>query len=795
MKINNYLLLLLLLPLGTFAQINYAVKGNVITINGDLPAGNIIALHATDSTFIKGTFFLDGNFELTDLNDKNILLKLTSLEFEDTFLDITYDNHPTLEVGEIVVEKSGVDLAEVVVKGIRPVYKQKSDGTVEVLIENTTLSASNSAVEILSKSPEVIVNQNGGIEVFGKGSAIMYLNGKRITDNQLSAIAPANIKKIEIIRNPSAKYDAEGGAVIHITTITQQHDGYQIKLQQNIDYSDFGGTVSRSSVNVNLNKGRFSSNANYSLKLGQDKEVLYTTRDRDAENVFLKTDVTTEWQRKFKNYSQYGLGLQYDLNESSYLSAAYTGYSFSLGGNQLSNNKITDGEGINFYESTIDRDEKYQNNSLSINYNKSIDTLGTTLFVGGEYAQFSSRSDNFITEESEGDDGNASRLLKNLLNLEVGILSGQVDFTKVYTNENALEVGAKHSQVKNISGLDFLASTDGINFSLEDNLSNAFDYREAISAAYLNFKGNFAKDLSYSIGVRSEYTTYDLKLSQIEHQKIADAYVDFFPNLSLNKRFSDNYNVNFSYSARISRPPYQILNPILIYQDPYTSVQGNPAIQAQRVHAFEVNSKLKQTTFKIGYSHYINPFGQTAIRGEDPKSYILKRINYEKLHILSTSLSRSFTYKGWTSTNTISLRYSNLMESGLGFERVTPRPNPYFYTNNRFNLSNSLKAEVTLTYYGDYYTGLHHRNSMYNIMLALEKSYFEQALTFRLIANDILHGFIASGTYNVGETDVYYNRRWSTNYFRFSVNYNFGKLKKGTYKNKSIGRAESDRAQ
>jgi len=83
---------------------------------------------------------------------------------------------------------------------------------------------------------------------------------------------------------------------------------------------------------------------------------------------------------------------------------------------------------------------------------------------------------------------------------------------------------------------------------------------------------------------------------------------------------------------------------------------------------------------------------------------------------------------------------------------------------------------------------------MYNLTLTLEKSFFDKALTGRFIANDIFHSVIASGDYNVGQTEVYYNRRWSTDYFRLSLSYNFGKLKKVNYKNKAIGQSENDRA-
>lgn len=796
MKKVMYLLATLMFPLMSFSQINYSIKGQVLTADGELPTGNVLILNPVDSSFIKGTSFFGEVFEITNIQQSEVLLKLTSsLEFKDQIIPIKHNGETVIDLGEIIVETQGIDLGAVVVTSKRPVYTQRPDGTVEVLIQNTTLAASNSVDEILSKSPEVVVDESGNLAVFGKGNAILYLNGKRITDSQLSLILPSNIKKIEIIRNPSAKYDAEGAAVINITTIKRADDGYQVSLKQNVSYSNFGGTNTYTSLNLNHRKNKFSSNAYYALQLGQERELLHTTRDRDAENVFLSSDLTTDWEYDFKNYSYYGLGTKYDINTESYLSLEYSGFLESLGGKTLSGNKIIDDFGSSFYESDIDKDELDINNSLSLNYNTTIDTLGSSLFIGGQYSNFNIDTDNFIEEKNVEENNTSLRFLKNVQDLNIDIVSGQADFTKVFKNDDVLEVGTKYSYIENDFNFDFMVSDNGSQFELDKDLSNNFLYQEHIAAGYFTFKSKLGAKTNYAIGVRSEYTKYNLELSQLAEEPIRDDYLKFFPNLSISRIFSDDYNLNFSYTSRINRPPYQRLNPVLIYQDRYTSVQGNPELKPQKVHAFEVNTKFKKVRFKIGYNYTIDPFGQTALRGDDPSSYILKRINYDEKHEFFTSLSRTFSNKWWTSTNTVNLKYTNIEENGFGFERVEPRPNLYFYTNNRFKLSNSLNAEVLFWYLGDNYEGLHHRQDMYNLSITLEKSFLDNALKCRLVANDIFHSFIASGNYNVGQTDVYYNRRWSTDYFRLSLMYNFGRLKKASYRNSAIGTSENNRVQ
>ena len=776
----------------SFSQINFSIKGKIIMEDGYLPSGNIIALHPKDSTFLSGDSFFDGIFELNDLTDDEVLIEFSSLEFDRTFLTIKYQNNLMIDLGEILVKNSQVALNEIVVKGRRPIYRQKSDGTVEVLIANTTLAASNSVQEILSKSPEIITDESGGISVFGKGNAILYLNGKRITSNQLAFISPSNIQKIEIIRNPSSKYDAEGGAVINISTIQRNDNGYQINLKQNVSHSDFGGTNFLSSVNFNHTYNRLSSNAYYTLLQGNDREQLYTTRDRKPEDIFLKTDLTTDWLRDYENTSSYGVGLQLDGENNNYVSIEYSGSLEQLGGNQISKNKITDDAGVSVFKSDIERDERETNNSISLNYNQVFDTLGTVLFFGGQFSDFQGNNDNLISEKTELENENLSRVLKNISGLDINIFSAQTDFTKKYKNKNTLELGAKYSFIKNSSSLDFLVADSDLNFISDSNLSNFFNYKEHISAGYFTFKSSFRKNINYEFGLRAEYTDYSLEVSS-ENDLIEDKYLNLFPNISTNITFTDNFNLNFSYAARINRPAYRRLNPVIIYQDPYTSIQGNPNLIPEKTHAFEVSSRLKKTTFKIGYNYTIDPLGARALRGDNDRSYILIPGNYDLRHSFFSSVSRTFSNDWWTSINTFSIRHTNIIDTQFEIERIEPRPSPYFYSNNIFRVSNLFNVEVLFWYLGDRYTGVTHRRESSNMTISVEKSFLNKKLKCRLIANDIFYKNIAAGSYNVGQTDIYFNRRWSTNYFRFSMIYNFGKLKKNNYKNKSIGESERNR--
>ncbi|WP_053004176.1 outer membrane beta-barrel family protein [Flavobacterium sp. ABG] len=781
------------LSLSANSQAIKSISGTVVNSKNEPVFGNVAVLSTIDSTLIKGGSFLDGKLLLTDINRDEVIIKLTSIEFVDTFITVKDQGKANVQLGNIKVKDGALTLNEVTVSSKVPLVRQKADGTLEVKVANTVLAASNSLNEILSKSPSLIVDTNG-VSVFGRGQAVIYLNGVKITSEQFSAIAVSQIDKIEIISNPSARYDAEGNAVVNIKTKRNTDAGYKGLINQNVSYSDFAGFNTFTSTNLNYKTGKLSLLGNYSIQLGKDREILKTTRKRDAQADFLISDLTTEWNRNFDNYSNYGLGMQYDIDDKNYISAEYSGYLEKLGGNQESVNEITNNSGVGLYTSDIRKNNSTYNNSISLNYNSVLDTLGSSLFIGTQSSAYKYNIDDLIFAKSEGN-ANSSNVLKNLIDHKIFISSSQIDYTKVLSSGSIWEAGAKISYVDNKSVLDFFSSDNGQDFTPETSLSNDFKYVENISAAYLNYRGKFNDKFSYGIGARTEFTDFSLTVdSEQGQQLIKDKYWNVFPNASLTVKLSDKISLNTSYSSRINRVPYRSLNPNIVYQDQFTSIQGNPDLVPEKSHSLEMSTNYNSYGFKIGYDYTTDPIDAAALRGSDANSYVLKGINLKERHNYFLTVSKSISNKWLTSTNNVSVRYTNLIDDQFNFQIMSPRPQIYLYSNNTIKVQNLFNIEVLAWYLGEKYYGLYYDKSRYNVTIGLEKSFFDKALRCRLIANDIFHSIIASGDYNVGETQIYYNREYNTSYVRVALSYNFGKLKKVTYKNTATGESESDRA-
>ncbi len=772
-------------------QIN-SISGKVVNAKNEPLMGNVMILSTIDSSLLKATSFQSASFELPGINQKAVLLKLTSLQFADTVIKIEYNGQEHINLGNISIKESWALLNEVQVTSKAPMVRYRPNGSVEVNVANTILATSTSASEILSRSPNIMIDEAGQVSVLGKGEAIIYLNGKRITREQMNAIPTSQISRIEIISNPSARYDAEGKAVINIITKVNMQEGIMGTASQHITTSNFWGTNANTFFDISYMKGKFSLVANYGLQLGKSREFLHTIRTRPVGVDYMNSDLTIDWRRKFNNYSNFGLGAQYNISEGNSILLAYNGYVEKQGGGQHSENIITTNTEESFYLSDLNVGQMRQNHTLVLNFNKAIDTLGSTFFIGSQYSYFNSKTDDFIDEYGTTNGVENSRLLNNNTGTKISIFTTQADYTKVFNARNKLDMGIKFSYASDKSATDFLVAETGQGYKLDSGMSNNFRYTENVPAAYINYSGIISKKIDFSIGARGEWTNYNLNTSFSNGSIIKNNYFNVFPNLAFSTTLHD-LKLRFSYASRITRPRYQGLNPYIIYQDRFTSIQGNPYMVPEKVQAFEIGINYKKYDFRVGYNYAVNPLTAAALRGDSANSYVLKGINLDKSHTLFASLSKSLNISWWSSLNTATLTYGKFIDSKFDYVFTRSKPDIYLYTSNTFDVKKLFKVQLLAWYMSNRSNG-RYENQRSTVTLGIEKSFIKNTLKLSLTANDIFHQSHASGTYDVGQTFVFYDRSYNTNYFRFIASYNFGKIKKSNYKIRSTGQTESGRA-
>ncbi|WP_158594707.1 outer membrane beta-barrel family protein [Ulvibacterium marinum] len=777
------------------AQAINSITGNVINSKNKVLLGNALIISPMDSTIVKGTSFFEGIFELTDLKEKRVLLKLTSLEFVDTYITVEYKGISEINLGNIIVAEANNELQEVVVIAKTPLVKERADGSIEVKVANTTLATSTSVIEILSRSPSIVTDEDNGVEVFGKGAAVIYVNGIKVANERLSTLSPSNIESIEIISNPGPRYDAEGNAVINIITKRTMDEGSKGTVKNYYSYSGFAGYDNRTNVDYNYSKGKWSVNGNYGLLIGNDRWSWRTSRTRDTTEDFFMSDIKADSRSKMENFSNYGLGLQFNATENSYLSLEYNGAFEDLGGTRLSENTITDNE-IGIYTSKLSRDDSTLKNTLNLNYYNKIDSLGSNLFVGGQFSGYNNDFDNDIDESNSIDGIESNGLINNIGENNINIFSLQSDYTKAIENSHLLELGIKYGYV-NINSETLFFDIDNIRAPVKNEvLSSNFEYDEKVPAAYINYKGSISDSVNYSFGLRTELTDIKLFTSVDGGEIIEDNYINFFPNASINARLSGGLSAYLTYSSRIIRPPYNRLNPFVVYQDAFTSVRGNRDLQPSKVHSIELGWAFKNWSLKTGYNYTIGPITGGAFQSEDnPREYILQQVNVSKEHALFATLSKNINLKWLKSINNLSWSYNKLVDDTGTFDISVSRPYYYAYSQNTFDIQDWFTLYVTAWYLSDMQDGIKLRKGQSSVNIGLEKKMFNNAFTFNLDFNDIFYDVMYDGGYRIGTTDVIYANQLNTNYVRLSASYNFGKLKESKYNNKNVGETENKRVQ
>ena len=482
------------------------------------------------------------------------------------------------------------------------------------------------------------------------------------------------------------------------------------------------------------------------------------------------------------------------MRKRTNISLSYKGNFDDLGGSQDSKNAIKTLTENSLYGSYINKSENRNNHSLTFNYNTQLDTAGSSIFFGSQYTRYQTATDDLINENNLVDDQNITRLIRNDVSQDINISSSQTDYTKVFTAGRKLEAGLKFSYATNASGTDFLIANAGNAFQHDDELSSNFRYTEILPAAYLNYNTVVGKNVSLTLGARGEWTRYQLNTTAGKGQLIRSAYLNVFPNVLLSKTISDQLKIRASYVSKISRPRYQALNPFVIYQDPFTTIEGNPNLKPEKIQAFELGANYGPFDIRAGFNYTKDPLSAAALRGTKPNSYVLKGLNLQKDYTWLGSVSYAFNLSWWNTTNTATVTYSKSVDNQYDFAFVKPRPQLYLYSSNTFNVNDLFKIQLLAWYLGDRYYGLYYNESRATFTIGVEKAFFKNGLTVRFTANDIFHQTNASGRYSVGQTDIYFDRTYSTNYFRLAATFRFGKQVKIRFNNKSTGEAENNRA-
>ncbi|WP_316831457.1 outer membrane beta-barrel protein [Pedobacter aquatilis] len=494
-------------------------------------------------------------------------------------------------------------LGEITVKGVKPLVELQFDRTV-VNVDGDAKAGIN-AVDVIRKIPGLIILNGNEIRFEGKGITINIddkptrLSGSDLI-NMLNSTSTGNISKVEVLYNPSAKYDAQGeGGILNIKTIKRVKPGYDGSLSLTGGYGWKYLTGNNASLSLNYRKLKDYFYLSYGISKGkQYQEIQTNTRIRNINQHLLDSAIFNS------PYTSQNLRFGYDhyFNKKSIFGILLTGYYNASDPRRETSTQIFSNlaQSDSTRKSTNLSERLSKGFNINLNYKLTLDSsTQQEIIMDADLGRFNYHDDNFIGLKLLSDDGSILGQPYSLLQdgkTLTNILSFKTDYTQKVKG-GTFETGVKISNVHIENDFNSIRKNDAGNGF--DNGSNLFNYNETIAAGYVNRKFELRK-LTVQTGLRAEHT-FTRSYSPTLDSTIKRDYLSLFPNLVLGYKIK-SHSLSASYSRRIGRPNYSYLNPFSIVRSAYSILQGNPYLLPSFTDNFRLGYGFKgKYTFSVTY--------------------------------------------------------------------------------------------------------------------------------------------------------------------------------------------------
>ena len=752
-----------------------------------------VMLRTADTSLAVALTDSAGRFSIAAPAPGRYFLRITAIGFKELVTETFEYTAGTKDLGNVQMLTDQKNLGNVTVTALRPSIVQLADRMV-VSIEGTGMAQGNTAFSLLSKSPGVSIDADGNIQLNGRAGVTVMIDGRltyltaRDLRNMLESMPAENIKNIEIITNPSAKYDAEGtSGILNINLKKNTMQGINGSIYSSYNYNFYkqhGGAVGG---NINFRSGKWNAffNTDFNRRVGG--------RNASFTRIFYGTQTTYFDQAATGNFLAQGpptirTGADYSFNDRH--SVGFVG---SFTKNTADQDFLTDtyiGSAPKQPTQYIDADNistnTYRNFTGNLHYSGKLDTLGTLLSADFDYVNIINRGEAFLNNYFTylPTSQRSSDILYNHTPNGYDIYSARIDFTKPLGNTSKMELGGKMSSIASDNDYRFYFNNNGL--VIDPTRTNHFKYNEKIIAGYVNWNGPLSKKLTMQAGVRAERTIsegHSLTTGQLTKRD----YTNLFPSVFFQQKVSDHYGINYSYSRRLTRPNYGNLNPFRAYRDPYTWYEGNTQLKPQYTHAFTITQVIKKV-----YNITLNYYRHTDVMSEIPILFV-----EDTLTVYTTGNVNDGNYvslgavaplkiaKKWDSQNTLLLYYNQFSMNSNNGMIENNQLTFYIQSNHTILLPKEFRLELNMFFRSAAAGGLYKMASVHRVDVAVKKSILNKKLDLTVNANDIFKGMRYLWT-----TDINGNVNEFDQYFRLrsvgvALRYNFSKGQKTNLKQRN----------
>lgn len=758
----------------------------------NLSSANIMLKRAKDSSIAKITATnSSGRYEFINIPSGNYFVAITHVGYaQKTSSAFEFTEAAEFMVPDIVMDKASTNLEGITVTSKKPMVEVKADKTI-LNVEGTINAVGNDALELLRKSPGVLVDKDDNISLSGKNGVQVYIDGKPspLSGQDLAAylknLQSAQIEAIEIITNPSAKYDAAGNAgIINIRLKKNKSYGTNgsVSAGYNIGmHGRYNGSLALNHRNRNIN---VFGNYNFNHGMGANTFKLY--------RVVLDTIFDQKSKMRNKNTGHnFKTGLDYTINNRSTIGVVVNG---TVADNRFTNYSVTPitykPTGVTDRILLADNKNEMERNNVNFNANyRYLDTSGHELNVDADYGLFRLRSDQFQPNYYFDPTWSAelNRFVYNFISpTDIDIYTLKADYEQNF-HKGKLGIGGKSAIVKTNNNFGRYNVYGNVK-ELDVDRSNQFDYSENINALYVNYNRPF-KGFMIQFGVRMENSnskgdSYGLNadgsVNYGNKKSFERHYTDLFPSAAITLNKNPKSQWGLTYSRRIDRPAYQDLNPFEFKLDEYTFMKGNTELRPQYTNSFGLTHTYKfKLNTRLNYSHVSDVFTQLVDTAEKSKSFLTRK-NLATQDIASLNISYPFQYKWISSFININSFYSHYKADFGGGTRII-NLDVFAYNafmQNSFTLGKKEKgwtAEISGFYNSPaLWQGTFKSKEIWGINTGVQKTIFKGKGNIKATVNDVFHSQKFAGTSDFAGQYLRVSGFGDSRQLRLNFTYRFG---------------------
>ncbi len=803
MEVPNRFLFFIVLCLLSFSastQNTYEIKGAIVGPDSKpVEFANIALKSVQDSSLISGTTSdLDGLFSLDGVVSGNYLLDVSYLTLKDSLFAVTVANE-NVELGTVQLGNNSNTLGTVVVKSTVPVIVREID-RINFNVQSSAIASSGTVWEALKYAPGVQTDNRGKITLNGKKGVTVMINERPLQlsaegiKDLLESMSADEISKIEVMANPSAKYDAEGtGGIINIVKKKNLSNGFNGLVLGGVGHAVYSRYNAGTSLNYRQDKLLLS--AYYSTNGGKFQEI-----DRSFIDYGNSTWSDENIREKTQNNHFANMGMEYAVGKNAIVGAFVEGFSTMKDRENAAETDILL-TGQTNPDSTLttiafidDRDKELLGNIFYLqNFEKG------SMRISANHAAFEADRDQSITTASwlnETTKGGFEEEFKVNSTQSITFSNFKTDVEGDLSEDVQYEAGLKISRIKTDNYNRHHIVQEG-NVIFDPTRSDQFKYEEYIEALYFNLNGALGK-FPYQVGLRAEYTQTkgeSVSLDSITKRK----YFRAFPSAFLQMPINDDHELGLSYSTRITRPKFFYLNPFRLYTNSFNYSEGNPFLQPSFSHLIELSYTLKGSYFfAIYFEKELDPYTQISEQDNETNEIRYVRRNVSDRNYFGLTTSIPIKVNDWWNIQINGDIYGKHENDIYLNERLE-------YTKiiyggdivSQFRIPNQdMSIEISGRYASPDRSFFKENNAEGDLSIGIRKYFLDKKMVVSLKASDLFKTNAPKSRVNFADQRVAYNNTWDSRSVQLTIRYRFGSHKVNSRKQrKSSADEEKNRLQ